>query len=243
MAGEVSAGDATAGPATARLMIEVWSDIVCPWCYIGKRRLERALAVVAGDPAFGVEVEVDVVYRPFQLDPTAPLGRSEPVADAYARKFGGVERARAMIEHVTRIAAEEGLEFRLDRARRANTADAHRLLWWALRDHGAVVQAALKERLMAAYFTEGADVGDLEVLARCAGDVGLDAGVARRRLDGEEGVESLAVGLQRADDLGITAVPTYVLAGTWSVPGAQDAETFAALVRRAAKVLAGGAGR
>src|SRR3954463_3909140 len=129
MAGEVSAGDAMAGPATARLMIEVWSDVVCPWCYIGKRRFERALAVVAGGPA--VAVAVDVVYRPFQLDPTAPLGRSEPVVDAYARKFGGVERARAMIEHVTRIAAEEGLEFRLDQARRANTADAHRLLWWA----------------------------------------------------------------------------------------------------------------
>src|SRR3954470_19177642 len=125
MAGEVSAGDAMADPATARLMIEVWSDIVCPWCYIGKRRLERALAVVAGDPAFAVEV--DVVYRPFQPDPPAPLGGLEPGVSASARKFGGVERARAMIEHVTRIAAEEGLEFRLDRARRANTADAHRL--------------------------------------------------------------------------------------------------------------------
>ena len=78
------------------------------------------------------------MYRPFQLDPTAPFGRSEPVVDAYARKFGGVERARAMIEHVTRIAADEGLEFHLDRARRANTADAHRMLWWTLRDHGAV---------------------------------------------------------------------------------------------------------
>ena len=133
MAGDGSAGDPTASLGTEHLMIEVWSDIVCPWCYIGKRRLERALTTLAGDPAFGVAV--DVVYRPFQLDATAPLRRSEPAVDAYARKFGGVERARAMIEHVTRIAAEEGLEFRLDRARRANTADAHRLLWWALRDH------------------------------------------------------------------------------------------------------------
>ena len=181
------------------------------------------------------------MYRPFQLDPTAPFGRSEPVVDAYARKFGGVERARAMIEHVTRIAADEGLEFRLDIARRANTADAHRMLWWTLRDHGAVPQAALKERLMAAYFTEGADIGDLEVLAGCAADVGLDADVARSRLAGDEGVESLAVGLQRAVDVGITAVPTYVLASMWSIPGAQDADTFAAVLRRAAAALAGGA--
>ena len=227
-----------AGLGTEHLMIEVWSDIVCPWCYIGKRRLERALTTLADDPAFGVAI--DVVYRPFQLDPTAPFGRSEPVVDAYARKFGGVERARAMIEHVTRIAADEGLEFRLDRARRANTADAHRMLWWTLRDHGAVPQAALKERLMAAYFTEGADIGDLEVLAGCAADIGLDSDVARR-LTGDEGVESLAVGLQRAADLGITAVPTYVLASTWSIPGAQDAETFTGVLRRAAAALAGDA--
>jgi predicted DsbA family dithiol-disulfide isomerase len=238
MAGDGSADDATAGPGAEHLIIEVWSDIVCPWCYIGKRRLERALTTLADDPAFGVAI--DVVYRPFQLDPTAPFGRSEPVVDAYARKFGGVERAKAMIEHVTRIAADEGLEFHLDRARRANTADAHRMLWWTLRDHGAVPQAALKERLMAAYFTEGADVGDLDVLARCATDVGLDADVARRRLGGDEGVESLAVGLQRAADLGITAVPTYVLASTWSIPGAQDAETFTTVLRRAA-ALAGDA--
>ena len=239
MAGDGSAGDATARLGTEHLMIEVWSDIVCPWCYIGKRRLERALTTLAGDPAFGVAV--DVVYRPFQLDPTAPFGRSEPVVDAYARKFGGIERARAMIDNVTRIAADAGLEFRLDRARRANTADAHRMLWWTLRDHGAVPQAALKERLMAAYFTDGADIGDLEVLAGCAADVGLDADVARRRLAGDEGVESLAVGLQRAADLGITAVPTYVLASTWSIPGAQDAETFAGVLRRAAAALAGDA--
>ena len=226
MAGDGSAGDATARLGTEHLMIEVWSDIVCPWCYIGKRRLERALTALADDPAFGVAI--DVVYRPFQLDPTAPFGRSEPVVDAYARKFGGVDRARRMIEHVTRIAADEGLEFRLDQARRANTADAHRMLWWTLRDHGAVPQAALKERLMAAYFTDGADIG-------------LDADEARRRLAGDEGVESLAVGLQRAADLGVTAVPTYVLASTWSIPGAQDAETFAAVLRRAAAALAGDA--
>ena len=115
------------------------------------------------------------------------------------------------------------------------------MLWWTLRDHGAVPQAALKERLMAAYFTEGADIGDLEVLAGCAADVGLDADVARSRLAGDEGVESLAVGLQRAVDVGITAVPTYVLASMWSIPGAQDADTFAAVLRRAAAALAGGA--
>ena len=218
------------------MLVEIWSDVVCPWCYIGKRRFEEALARFTGRD------DVTVVYRAFQLDPTAPPGVATSVREVYDRKFGP-DQAVQLIDRVTTMAAEVGLDFHLERAQRANTADAHRMLWWTLRDHGAVPQAALKERLMAAYFTEGADIGDLEVLAGCAADVGLDADVARRRLGGDEGVESLAVGLQRAADLGITAVPTYVLASTWSIPGAQDAATFAAVLRRAAAALAGDAGR
>lgn len=214
------------------LSIEAWSDVVCPWCYIGKRRLERAVVRLAEDPAFDSDVEV--VYRPFQLDPRAPVGRSEPVADAYARKFGGSEQAVAIIDRVTRIAAEDGIEFRLDHARRANTADAHRLLGWALIHHGSATQRDLKERLMAAYFTEGADIGDLDVLADRAASVGLDRSAARALLAGDEGLESLAISRQRATDDEITAVPTYVIGSTWAIPGAQDADTFETVLRRVA---------
>src|SRR6187431_3514883 len=105
------------------MQVEIWSDVVCPWCYIGKRRFERAVAEVADD------IEVRAVYRPYQLDPSAPRGASVPVVEAYARKFGGPERAEQILDHVTRIAADDGIEFRMDRALRANTLLAHRLLW------------------------------------------------------------------------------------------------------------------
>jgi predicted DsbA family dithiol-disulfide isomerase len=218
-----------------RLLVEVWSDVICPWCYIGKHRFERAVARLDDDPSFDAVVEV--AYRPFQLDPRARRGASEPVADAYARKFGGPERAATVIEHITRVAAADGLDLRLDRAVRANTADAHRLLWWTLSTAGPAAQAALKERLMAAYLTEGADVGDLDVLADCAADIGLDRADVRDRLAGDDGVESLAVGLQRAADLGITAVPTYLVGSRVAIPGAQDPDTFVAVLRRAATTI------
>ena len=113
------------------MLVEVWSDVVCPWCYIGKRRFEEALAELAADPTF--DRTSTIVYRPFQLDPTAPPGTTMPVAEAYARKFGGPEPAIAIIEHVTGIAAEAGLDFHLDLAQRANTRDAHRMLEYAAR--------------------------------------------------------------------------------------------------------------
>src|SRR5262245_57195043 len=102
--------------------VEIWSDVVCPWCYIGKRRFERALEQLAG------EVAVEYVFRAFQLEPTASPGTSQPVTEAYAKKFGGPERARQIIDRVTSIAADEGIDFRLDRALRANTLLAHRVL-------------------------------------------------------------------------------------------------------------------
>jgi predicted DsbA family dithiol-disulfide isomerase len=213
------------------LRVEVYSDLVCPWCYIGKRRLERALTTLADEPDW---VTPDVVYRPFQLDPRAPLGRSEPVLDTYARKFGGPDRAAEMIARVTEIARSEGLDFRLERALRSNTADAHRLLWWALRTGGAHAQHELNEQLMAAYFTDGEDLGEHGVLASRAERCGLDGEAARAALANEEGVESLAVALQQAADLGITAVPTFVVNGRWSIPGAQEPEYFVRLLRRVA---------
>jgi len=216
--------------------VEVWSDVVCPWCYIGKRRFERAVAEVAG------EIDVRVTYLPFQLDPRAAPGPGTPVADAYARKFGGPERAAQIIGHVSALAAAEGLTFRMDRALRANTLLAHRLLWLT----GATGhQAALKERLLQAYFVDGLDVGDPDVLSGCAADVGLERGRVRAFLDSADGVAEVQAELRRAHDGEITAVPTYVVhlpgdgaaSGTgtaWTIPGAQDTDVFVQVLRRTA---------
>ena len=143
--------DTTSG--RPRVTVDVWSDVVCPWCYIGKRRFERAVAELDG------EIDVDVRYRPYQLDPTASPGKSQPVFEAYAKKFGGPQQAQIIIDRVTETAAADGIEFRMDRALRANTLLAHRLLWWAEQPGSPVAQADLKERLLQAYFVDGRDVG------------------------------------------------------------------------------------
>jgi predicted DsbA family dithiol-disulfide isomerase len=215
------------------VLVEVWSDVVCPWCYIGKRRFETAVSRLAADDTFGLDIEV--VYRPFQLDPTASPGTTMPVLEAYARKFGGPERAAAIIDNITAVAAEERLEFHLDRAQRANTRDAHRALWYALAQGGPKTQGDLKERLLAAYFTEGANVSDPDVLAAAAGETGLDSDAVRRMLDSDEGMAELSAALSVAADAGITAVPTYVLDGRWSIPGAQDPNVFEQVLRRLAE--------
>jgi predicted DsbA family dithiol-disulfide isomerase len=212
--------------ASGTIQVEIWSDVVCPWCYIGKRRFERAVERIAGD------VEVAARYRAYQLDPTASPGRTMPLAEAYARKFGGPERAQAMIDHVTQIAAAEGLEFRLDRALRANTLLAHRLIWRAAQPESPVDQSVLKERLLKAYFHDGLDIGDPVTLAECAADVGCDRVSTLAMLDSDTGRNEVADELQAAADVGITAVPTYVINGVWAVPGAQDSDTFVTVLRR-----------
>lgn len=211
--------------------VDVWSDVVCPWCYIGKRRFERAVVEVAD------EVDVRVTYRAYQLDPTASPGMSAPVAEAYARKFGGPERAAQIIGHVTAVAAEDGIGFRMDRALRANTLLAHRLLWLAA---ATGHQDALKERLLQAYFVDGLDVGDPDTLADCASEVGLGRDQVRAFLDSDDGTEQVREQLAFAHEHGITAVPTYVigLAGSeqrFMVPGAQDTELFVRVLRRMAE--------
>ena len=205
------------------MQVEIWSDVVCPWCYIGKRRFEKAAAELAG------EVDLQVVYRAYQLDPTASPGAATPVIQAYAKKFGGPERAAQIIEHVSTVAAGEGLEFRMDRALRANTLLAHRLLWVA---EGLGAQVALKERLLRAYFCDGLDVGDPEVLAACAADVGMPTDRVRAFLDSDDGTVQVLEQLRAAADAEITAVPTFVLDGKWAIPGAQDPETFVTVIRR-----------
>ena len=206
-----------------RIEVEIWSDVVCPWCYIGKRRFESAVAAVAD------EIDVDVVFRPYQLDPTASPGKAGPVGDAYAKKFGGLERAQEIIDHVTAVAAESGISFRMDRALRANTLLAHRVLWLA---QATGHQVALKERLLQAYFIDGLDVGDPDVLATCAADVGLDHDRVHAFLDSDDGLAEVREELRSAAEMQITAVPTFVFDGRWMVPGAQDPDTFVQVLRR-----------
>jgi len=181
-------------------LIEIYSDVVCPWCWIGKRRLEQALE------RYDDADRVTVRYRPFQLDPTAP-STPESVVEAYARKFGGEDRAREIMGRMTGIAAEVGLDYHMDIALRANTFDAHRLLWFAVESG---VQADVEERLLRAYFSEGRDIGDHHVLVACAADAGLDGDAVRRMLDSGSGSDEVREELAAGRRAGITAVPTFL---------------------------------
>ena len=211
-----------------KLRVDIWSDVVCPWCYIGKRRFEAAAAELEG------EIELDVHFRPYQLDPTASPGKSGPVFDAYARKFGGPEQAKMLIDRVTETAAGEGLEFRMDRALRANTLLAHRLLWWADQPATPVDQHDLKERLLQAYFVDGLDIGLPETLADCAAELGADRDDVLGFLASDAGTGAVADDLSQAADHGISAVPTFVIESQWAIPGAQDSDTFVNVFRRLA---------
>jgi predicted DsbA family dithiol-disulfide isomerase len=208
--------------------VEIYSDVVCPWCYIGKRRFEAALA--------DFDEDVEVIWRPFQLDPTAPH-EPVPVAEVYARKFGGPAQAVKIIRQVSDLAAAEGLEFHLESAWRSNTMDAHRLLGLALRQGGPALQGALKERLLQAYFTDAEHVGDHAVLARLAAAVGMDHDEVTTFLESGEGLEELRAELLGALDRGVSAVPTFVFEGTWALPGAQDPDVFRQVLRRVQEKL------
>ncbi|MAT05607.1 MAG: hypothetical protein CL424_11260 [Acidimicrobiaceae bacterium] len=214
-----------------KLRVDIWSDVVCPWCYIGKRRFEAAVAELDG------ELELDVHFRAYQLDPTASPGKSGPVFDAYARKFGGPEQAKMLIDRVTDTAAGEGLEFRMDRALRANTLLAHRLLWWADQPATPVTQEAMKERLLQAYFVDGLDIGLPETLADCAAELGADRDDVLGFLTSDAGRDAVADDLSQAAEHGISAVPTFVIEGQWAIPGAQDSDTFVNVFRRLADKL------
>ncbi|MGH1489641.1 MAG: DsbA family oxidoreductase [Acidimicrobiales bacterium] len=208
------------------MIVEIWSDVVCPWCYIGKRRFEAAL----GDYERETGEKVEVRYRPFMLDPNAPT-EAQPVRQAYEKKFGGPQAAAKILNTVTTEAAGEGLEFNMDIAQRANTLSAHRLLVFA-EQQGRQVE--LKELLMQAYFTDGVDVGDQQSLLACAVEAGLDGDAAKAWLDQDSGRAEVAASLEFCAENGITSVPTYVFDRRVAVPGAQPVETFARLLQRVA---------
>ena len=218
-------GDDAMPSIVASVRVEIFSDVVCPWCYIGKTRFDAARKDLGA-------AELTVVYSPFQLDPTAPIGAPTPVLDAYAKKFGSPEKARSIIDHVTTIAAADGLTFSLDNALRANTRVAHRLLLAAERLDDESRQAALYESLFRAYFTEGADIGDPATLAHLARKAGLNEASIASAIETDALDHDLNTRLERAFDLGITAVPTFVIDDKWSIPGAQDKDFFTRTLKR-----------
>jgi predicted DsbA family dithiol-disulfide isomerase len=205
------------------LKVEIWSDVVCPWCYIGKRRFE------AGAAAAGVPVEV--TWRSFQLDPSAPTQSTEDVATYLGRKYGGGrENGLAMNARVTEIAAQDGLEYHLDDAKRANTVDAHRLLHLAA-EHG--LQDELKERLLSAYFVEALPVGDHDVLTSLATEVGLPEQRVREVLGSQEFAADVEADAVEAAALGANGVPFFVIDRRYGVSGAQPAELFEQALKQA----------
>jgi predicted DsbA family dithiol-disulfide isomerase len=206
------------------MQLEIWSDIACPWCYVGKRRLEAALA------RFEHRDEVVVTWRSFELDPAAPAERHGDRAERLAEKYGmTIEQARAKERQLTDVAAADGLDFRFDLARSGNTFDAHRVVHLAL-EYGR--QDATKERLLRAYFSEGELMGDHATLARLAAEVGLPEAEVRDTLAGDRYAESVREDETTARQLGISAVPTFVIDRALGASGAHPPEDLLDLLRR-----------
>jgi predicted DsbA family dithiol-disulfide isomerase len=206
------------------LNVEIWSDVACPWCYIGKRRFEAALA------EFEHREDVRVTWRSFELDPEAPKERTGDRAERLAKKYGmTIECAHEAEQQLTEVAAGEGLGFRFDIARSGSTFDAHRLVHLA-GEHG--LQDAMKERLLRGYFTEGELVGDPETLIAAAVEVGLDEDEVRELLAGERYAAEVRDDERAAGELGISAVPTFVVDRKLGVSGAQPPEALLELLRQ-----------
>lgn len=207
------------------MKIEIWSDVVCPWCYIGKRRFERALA------GFEHRDDVSVLWRSFELDPAASASANGDPVDRLAAKYR-MSRADALAaqSRITSVAATEGLEFHLERARSGNTIDAHRLLHLA---QTTGRQDELKERLMAAYFSEGAAIGEPDVLVQEATAVGLEETAVRDVLASDAYAREVRHDEQEARAIGISGVPFFVVDRAYGISGAQPSEVILAALEKA----------
>lgn len=207
------------------MRVDIWSDVVCPWCAIGKAHLDAALA------RFEHADEVQVVWRSFELDPGAPPVRADDYATMLAGKYGTtLIGARTMMERMRATAAEVGLDFHLDHARPGNSFDAHRLVHLAA-DRGH--QLEVKQRLLHGYLSEGEPVGEHAALLRLAVDAGLDPDEVRAVLASETYAEAVRADEEAAGALQLSAVPTFLVDGRLAVPGAQPAETLLQALRRA----------
>ena len=195
------------------MKIEIWSDIACPWCYVGKRRFERALA------DFPHAEDIEVVWRSFELDSSAPQRQEGRQAELLARKYGvPLDRAEAMNANMTAEAKKEGLDFHFERVQVGNTFDAHRLIHFA-DAHGK--RGEMVERLFRAYLTDGEALGDRDVLVRLAADIGLDSDSVRSALTGNAFVDAVRADQERARMFGISGVPFFAIDEKYGVSGAQ----------------------
>ncbi len=211
-------------PPTARLPIEVVNDLVCPWCYLGVRRLFRSLARRP-------DLLVDITWRPFLLNPDMPRAGMAR-ADYVVRKFGGEERARRLYASIADIGRAEGVNFRFDRIRRTpSSLDAHRLVRWAARFGRA---DEVVEAVFAAHFSDGRDIGDPAVLAAIAASCGLRSAAARSFLASDTDVDAVHADNLRAHRLGINGVPCFVVSGCHAIAGAQEPEVIERLLDVAA---------
>lgn len=207
------------------MWIDIFSDVVCPWCFVGKRRLENALRLVP-------ETQVALRWRPFFLNPWVP--REGMTREAYlTTKFGSVARYNRVAENVAAAAAQEGLVYRFDLPRRQpNTIDCHRLIHWAGQEGKA---SEMKELLMKLYFTDGADLSDVNTLIDAAATVGLGADGTRARLSTTIDIDLIVAQAKEAADTGIDGVPTFIIGGAEVIFGAQSAEVLARTIRGVAK--------
>jgi predicted DsbA family dithiol-disulfide isomerase len=224
MAAGYPRGSCPLNKRTDTVDVEIWSDIACPWCYVGKRRFEAALA------RFEHRGDVRVTWRSFELDPGAPHEHEGDGATRLAQKYGmTVEEARERRRALVETAAGEGLDFRLDIQRSGSTFDAHRLIHLAA-ERG--LQDAMKERLMRAYFSEGELVSDRDALVRVAVEVGLDEAEVRKVLAGDRYADAVRADERTAAQLGISAVPTFVVDRALGVSGAHPPEGLLQLLER-----------
>lgn len=199
------------------MKVEIYSDIACPWCYVGETRFFRALA------AFPHGDNVEVVFRPFQLDPTLSKDPM-PLKKQLTEKFGS--RTDAMLQQTASTAMQEGLDFNWDDAVSVNTLEAHRLLDFAVKEYGAEIQRDVARKLFEAYFTEGENVGDVDVLTRIGVSAGIDEAWLSEYLASDEGRDDVLSQITRAQQIGVQAVPTFVFNGKSAVQGAQPTSAF-----------------
>ncbi|MBO0778912.1 MAG: DsbA family oxidoreductase [Ktedonobacteraceae bacterium] len=200
------------------MKVEIWSDVVCPWCYIGKRRFEAALA------RFAHRDDVEITWRSFELDPTAPRRIPGSLNDMIAQKLGKTpDQAAALHAQLTTMAGREGLDYQLDKAQPGNTFDAHRLIHLAA-TYG--LQGTMKERLLKAYFSDGLSIGDPNTLVEIAAEVGLDAQEARAMLDSNDYADDVHADEQRAAAFGIRGVPFVAIDEKYGISGAQPSDLF-----------------
>ena len=214
------------------ITVDVVSDVVCPWCFIGQKRLDKAIAA-AGD------VDVRVSWRPFQLDPTIPPGGMDR-RKYMLGKFGSEERVQQIHARIEPLGDAEGIRFAFGAIKvAANTLDAHRVIRWA-GAAGEDVQNRLVRRLFQLNFEEGANIGDHAVLAKAAGEAGMDASVVETLLPTDADVDAVRNEIATASRMGITGVPCFLLEGKYAVMGAQDADTLADAIRQVAQLKARG---